>query len=525
MMPNDRQDRGGPGASEHARFAGLWNDSWMHHDEICPPEPAHQRALKLLPMDDDGLQGAGSACSSRDKKHCQRTTGKKRQCVEEEASPRMGNADTGRAHGSATGSERGREYKGGVNKKMRKMSKRMVQNNDDITIFPRRKAGQDKLGSNRPPIVISRTVLESYFNMPQQKVCEKLVSFCAGVCCVVYTSMLWRHHSFCIPAFPTDGKLFSSPQGICATVIKKVCRQLGIDKWPFKGNKITLRKQGVCHGRKKAERNETPEKQAPSSDSSDAHSQSPALPRPAPSVPYQRSPSHSGHSHMMEQRGMRTAPAQPSSFRQMPPSSDQKPAAARAVAQHCYEEPMQPRRAGLPLEFRLHAPVGARGVGASSSMHASFMERSMVEMERWRMGGGGHNMGGGPDGVFGWESRALLPGGNRSPHHHHHTHAARSAPRCMSPGALDGAAARSSFGSAVAADMEIFRFEGGGESQSKFSPQSDADVKKETSAGLDDDDQGFDLSWLVPSDQVRALPDMDADLLERFRTPFQYAEN
>jgi hypothetical protein len=48
--------------------------------------------------------------------------------------------------------------------------------NDEFTIFPRRKAGQDKLGSNRPPIVISRTVLESYFNMPQQKVCEKLVS-------------------------------------------------------------------------------------------------------------------------------------------------------------------------------------------------------------------------------------------------------------------------------------------------------------------------------------------------------------
>ena len=45
-------------------------------------------------------------------------------------------------------------------------------------------------------------------------------------------------------------------QGICATVIKKVCRQLGIEKWPFKGNKITLRKQGICHNRKKADRPE-----------------------------------------------------------------------------------------------------------------------------------------------------------------------------------------------------------------------------------------------------------------------------
>ena len=60
--------------------------------------------------------------------------------------------------------------------KKRKKGKRTVRNRDDITIFPRRKAGQDKLGSNRPPIVISRSVLESYFNMPQQKVCEKLVS-------------------------------------------------------------------------------------------------------------------------------------------------------------------------------------------------------------------------------------------------------------------------------------------------------------------------------------------------------------
>jgi hypothetical protein len=51
------------------------------------------------------------------------------------------------------------------------------RNKDDITIFPRRRAGQDKLGSTRPPIVISGSVLESYFNMPQQKVCEKLVSF------------------------------------------------------------------------------------------------------------------------------------------------------------------------------------------------------------------------------------------------------------------------------------------------------------------------------------------------------------
>jgi len=98
-----------------------------------------------------------------------------------------------------------------ASKKSRKRT-RLLPNCDDVTIFPRRKAGQDKLGSNRPPIVITRQVLESHFNMPQQQVCKKL--------------------------------------GICATVIKKVCRQLGIEKWPFKGNKIILRKQGLAPPKK-----------------------------------------------------------------------------------------------------------------------------------------------------------------------------------------------------------------------------------------------------------------------------------
>jgi len=98
-----------------------------------------------------------------------------------------------------------------TSKKSRKRT-RLLPNCEDVTIFPRRKAGQDKLGSNRPPIVITRQVLESHFNMPQQQVCKKL--------------------------------------GICATVIKKVCRQLGIEKWPFKGNKIILRKQGLAPPKK-----------------------------------------------------------------------------------------------------------------------------------------------------------------------------------------------------------------------------------------------------------------------------------
>ena len=45
----------------------------------------------------------------------------------------------------------------------------------DISIFPRRKAGQSGIGNNRPPVVITRDVLEQHFNMPLLSVCKKLV--------------------------------------------------------------------------------------------------------------------------------------------------------------------------------------------------------------------------------------------------------------------------------------------------------------------------------------------------------------
>jgi hypothetical protein len=45
----------------------------------------------------------------------------------------------------------------------------------DISIYPRRKAGQSGIGSNRPPVVITRQVLEEHFNMPLLSVCKKLV--------------------------------------------------------------------------------------------------------------------------------------------------------------------------------------------------------------------------------------------------------------------------------------------------------------------------------------------------------------
>jgi len=47
----------------------------------------------------------------------------------------------------------------------------------DISIFPRRKAGQSRIGSKRPQVVITRDVLEEHFNMPLLSVCKKLVQF------------------------------------------------------------------------------------------------------------------------------------------------------------------------------------------------------------------------------------------------------------------------------------------------------------------------------------------------------------
>jgi len=47
----------------------------------------------------------------------------------------------------------------------------------DISIFPRRKAGQSGIGSNRPQVVTTRDVLEEHFNMPLLSVCKKLVRF------------------------------------------------------------------------------------------------------------------------------------------------------------------------------------------------------------------------------------------------------------------------------------------------------------------------------------------------------------
>jgi hypothetical protein len=163
------------GLEDRELGTGLWNVSKSHHSGVCPPEPAHQRALTLLPMDGEGMQG--SSCASREQKR-QRASGKTRADDDSFTAGGFSSVHSDAPLLDDVRSSGGHESAGDAgHKKMRKKNKRGTQSRDDILIFPRRKAGQDKLGSNRPPIVISRTVLESYFNMPQQQVCEQLVCF------------------------------------------------------------------------------------------------------------------------------------------------------------------------------------------------------------------------------------------------------------------------------------------------------------------------------------------------------------
>jgi len=67
---------------------------------------------------------------------------------------------------------------------------------ETVTLFPRRKAGQSKPGGGRGPVVLTRELLEQFYGLPLHVAARRL--------------------------------------GICQTAIKKVCRRLGVKKWPFK---------------------------------------------------------------------------------------------------------------------------------------------------------------------------------------------------------------------------------------------------------------------------------------------------
>ena len=319
-------------------------------------------------------------------------------------------------------------------------------------------------------------------------------------------------------------------QGICATVIKKVCRQLGIEKWPFKGNKITLRKQGICHGRKKAERAEAAVGDAGGEeDSAEVSGHIPAA-RHAASMAY-HSPGPHAH-HVIPDHGRAQMP-KPQALRHMGHLS------ASAYGQtHVGAAERKPMRAlmrgldeGGPARrgqgnLDLCMPQGLLGAGAAmpgsgaTALHPTPLQGALVErsLQDWRMS----NAGGGPGGgVFGWEARAVLPGMHDARHTAQHMLAPRPLTRCISPAGDAGHELAVS-----GRDME-------GQREGKYSPSSEqSDSKKDMSMVLEDDDHGFDLSWLVPSDppqsriplhDMRGLQDIDADMLERFRGPLQYA--
>mmetsp|Transcript_13756 Transcript_13756/g.27196 ORF Transcript_13756/g.27196 Transcript_13756/m.27196 type:complete len:219 (-) Transcript_13756:226-882(-) len=75
-----------------------------------------------------------------------------------------------------------------------------------VTLFPRRKAGQSRPGGGRGPVVLNLETLEQFYCYPLHLAAKKL--------------------------------------GICQTAIKKVCRRLGIKKWPYKEMRLPNNSEG-----------------------------------------------------------------------------------------------------------------------------------------------------------------------------------------------------------------------------------------------------------------------------------------
>eukprot|EP00286_Rhodomonas_abbreviata_P023600 CAMPEP_0181315290 /NCGR_PEP_ID=MMETSP1101-20121128/15293_1 /TAXON_ID=46948 /ORGANISM="Rhodomonas abbreviata, Strain Caron Lab Isolate" /LENGTH=298 /DNA_ID=CAMNT_0023422481 /DNA_START=172 /DNA_END=1068 /DNA_ORIENTATION=- len=82
-------------------------------------------------------------------------------------------------------------------------------------IFPRRKAGQSKKSGGKAGVVVTLEVLEQVFDMPLHRACKTL--------------------------------------GVCATAFKKVCRKLGVMKWPYKDSHMPPKRKAA------ARRNQKPE--------------------------------------------------------------------------------------------------------------------------------------------------------------------------------------------------------------------------------------------------------------------------
>ena len=312
-------------------------------------------------------------------------------------------------------------------------------------------------------------------------------------------------------------------------MIKKVCRQLGIDKWPFKGNKITLRKQGVCHGRKKGERNEaTSRRHGERGCSPGGPGHSSAAHRTL-SEPLQSA--NPVHAIAIEPIGMPTGLAQANEFRTT--RTVERPANGPSSKSDSFQPTTHEAQASRDMLFMgtdTFVPSASRAP-ACALLHPSMIERSLLEMERWRIGT--NTVGasaGGVSGAYAWESSVVLPGVDCSQHHLRQpqqqqqkqrsaslsAHAASSdmSPSTPPPAGQDasgllsgvrGSDANNKFSSSSKISSK-FGFES--ECENKFSPGGESgcvavevaeglfgtDASKDTPEALEDDDQGFDLS-------------------------------
>ena len=299
-----------------------------------------------------------------------------------------------------------------------------------------------------------------------------------------------------------------SVQGICATVIKKACRQLGIDKWPFKGNKITLRKQGVCHDGKRARGREECEDESPAVSIAFG---APAAHHAAASQLH--AAGAPGHLAMMGQGSVHLAQGQPGLMRQL---VSQVPLGRRGVEEtfpsllaRSQPSGIEPSLASGPLCRRPRmdglAPDGGH-MSSSLLLTQDLPERAGAV--DWRMGA--H--------VYGWESRAFVPG--------------VAAARQQQPPTEQGPVSADAV--LVLESSPPIASQGGDDA--KFAPAkgprpagprlTDSGLAASTGVEDEEEDPGLDLSWLVPSEPCRSsLYDaIDNDLMERFRTPF-YHEN
>ena len=80
----------------------------------------------------------------------------------------------------------------------------------DVTLFPRRKAGQKDAEGGRGPVVLTVELLETFYGVPLHVAAKELVSNCVMSCLMLEESQ----RRF----------VFSWLQGICQTAIKKSCR-------------------------------------------------------------------------------------------------------------------------------------------------------------------------------------------------------------------------------------------------------------------------------------------------------------